>query len=239
MSLPNIETAGLGPRQLNFVLVADCSGSMAGDKMASLNYAMRAAIPAMREAAADNPETRVMVRVLRFSTGAAWHVEPTPVDALEWHDLKADGETHMGAALALAAEALTPEGMPGRQLPPVVVLVSDGQPTDAFEDGLARLMASPYGRKAIRIAIAIGSDADLDVLTRFIGHPEFRPLQAHDAEALVNRIRWATTAPVRSVSAPVTGASPVERLAQEVRMEEARMQEAPAPGAPAADAMVW
>ncbi len=135
----------------------------------------------------------------------------------------------MGAALAALAEQLTPEGMPGRQLPPVIVLVSDGQPTDDFEAGLARLMASPYGRKAIRIAIAIGADADLDVLSRFIAHPEFKPLQAHNAEALVNRIKWATTAPVKSVSAPVTGATPVQRLAQE----------AEATPAPAADAMVW
>jgi uncharacterized protein YegL len=229
MTLPNLETAGLSPRQLNFLLAVDCSGSMTGDKMASLNYALRAAIPAMREAAADNPETRVTVQVLRFSTGAAWHVEATPVERLEWQDLTADGETHMGAALAALAERLTPEGLPGRQLPPVIVLVSDGQPTDDFEAGLARLMASPYGRKAIRIAIAIGADADLDVLTRFIGHPDFRPLQAHNAEALVNRIKWATTAPVKSVSAPVTGATPVQRLAQE----------AAAAPAPAADAMVW
>lgn len=229
--LPNLDTAGLSQRQLNFFLVVDCSGSMTGDKMASLNYALRAAIPAMREAAADNPETRVTIRVLRFSTGAAWHVAPTPVESLEWQDLAADGETHMGAALTALAEQLTPEGMPGRQLPPVVVLVSDGQPTDDFEAGLARLMASPYGRKAIRIAIAIGADADLDVLTRFIGHPDFRPLQAHNAEALVSRIKWATTAPVKSVSAPVTGTTPVERLAQEAA--------ATAPPPAAADAMVW
>jgi uncharacterized protein YegL len=227
-TLPDLDQAGLSARELNFVLVVDCSGSMTGDKMASLNYALRAAIPAMREAAADNPETRVVVRVLRFSTGAAWHAAPTPVERLDWSDLAAEGETHLGAALNLLAAELTPERMPGRQLPPVVVLVSDGQPTDDFETGLSALMASPYGRKAVRIAVAIGSDADLDVLARFIGHPDFRPLQAHNAEALVQRIKWATTAPVKSVSAPVTGASPVQRLAQE------------APSAPVpADAMVW
>ena len=46
----------------------------------------------------------------------------------------------------------------------------------------------------------IGSDADIDVLNAFIAHPEFRALKAHNAQDLVNRIKWATTAPVRTVS---------------------------------------
>jgi uncharacterized protein YegL len=97
----------------------------------------------------------------------------------------------------------------------VIVLVTDGQPTDDFNDGLKALMASPYGSKSLRVAIAIGSDADLGVLQRFIGHPEFKPLRANNAQDLVNRIKWATTAPVKAVSSPVTGSSPVNVLAQE------------------------
>ena len=208
LPLPDLEMVGLARRSLNVILVLDCSGSMTGQKMASLNYAMRAAIPAMRTAAEDNPEIDVLVRVLRFSTGADWHVgEATPVERFEWVSLEAGGETQLGAALDLMNEVLTPEAMPGRQLPPVIVLVSDGHPTDDYQPHLDRLLRSPFGSRAVRVAVAIGSDADLDVLDRFIAHPDFRPLVAHNAEALVDRIKWATTAPVKSVSSPaVAGA---------------------------------
>ncbi len=47
----------------------------------------------------------------------------------------------------------------------------------------------------MRLAIAIGQDADLDVLQRFIGMPaeERAPLRADNAEMLVENIRWAST----------------------------------------------
>ncbi len=212
--LPGLGAAQLVRRQLHVILALDCSGSMTGDKIASLNYAMRAAIPEMRTAAEDNPETDVLIRVLRFSSRAEWHVAaPTPVGQFEWQDVTAGGETGMGEALAMMADVLRPERMPGRQLPPVLVLVSDGQPSDDFEAGLKRLFDSPYGSRSLRVAIAIGSDADYEVLERFIAHPEFKPLRANNAQDLVNRIKWATTAPVKSVSQARNAPDPVTQLA--------------------------
>jgi uncharacterized protein YegL len=82
--------------------------------------------------------------------------------------------------------------------------MSDGHPTDAFEAGLITLNALPWGKKAVRIAIAIGTDADLEALTRFMGHSERQPLMATNAEQLVRFIRWASTAVLQSVSAPPT-----------------------------------
>ncbi len=234
-ALPSMDAIGIARRQLHFVFVLDCSGSMAGEKMASLNYALASAIPAMREAAADNPETDLLVRVVRFSDTAHWHVAtPTPVAAFRWTDLTAGGETRLGAALSLVASGLTADHMPGRQLPPVVVLVSDGQPTDDHKAGLAALVTSPYGRKSIRLAIAIGGDADIDVLDAFIGHPEFRALEAHNAQELVQRIRWATTAPVKTVSSPTVGAaSPLQALSA-----DADASQRGTPGS-SSDDLVW
>jgi uncharacterized protein YegL len=213
VALPS--TAELSRRQLHLVIAVDCSGSMQGDKIASLNHALKTAIPAMQDAAGDNPETDVLVRAICFSSGAHLHVGPVLVDNFEWQDVQADGTTDMGRALHLIADQMTPAGMPGRQLPPVIVLVTDGQPTDDFNDGLKALMASPYGSKSLRVGIAIGSDADLGVLQRFIGHPEFKPLRANNAQDLVNRIKWATTTPVKTVSSGVTGSGAVNALAHE------------------------
>jgi uncharacterized protein YegL len=193
----------LATRPLHFIFIADCSTSMAGEKIASLNQAIREALPHMREVARSNPNARVLVRAVRFSSGAQWHVsQPTDVEAFQWTDLDVDGCTDMGQALRMVADAMKTPPMPERALPPVLVLVSDGQPTDDFNAGLKALMDQPWGKKAVRISVGIGHDADGDVLQRFIGHAELQPLVAHNVDQLVRYIRWASTAVVQAASAP-------------------------------------
>jgi uncharacterized protein YegL len=199
----------LATRPLHFIWIADCSGSMRVDgKIQSLNTAIREAIPHMQKVASENPNAQVLVRALTFSSGAQWHIsQPTPVEEFKWVDLKANGETDMGKALSMVAEQLRIPPMTDRALPPVLVLISDGLPTDNFKKGLAELMEQAWGKKAVRMAIAIGSDADHDVLQRFIGHPEIKPLQANNSEALANYIKWVSTAVLRSASAPASQSS--------------------------------
>jgi uncharacterized protein YegL len=192
---PAFGLEAVGRRQLNVFFLVDCSGSMSGAKINSLNMAMRMAVPEMRKAALGNPLVDVVVRVLRFSDGAAWHVEgPVPVGEFEWSDLVAGGDTDMGHALALAASVMPTLSAAARQFPPVVVLMSDGQPSDDFEHGLRELLATRAGAKAVRVAIAIGSDADRDVLRQFIHDGRFEPLEAHNVTQLVERIRWVSSA---------------------------------------------
>ena len=161
----------LGRRPLHFFVLADCSGSMASDgKMQALNHAIRETLPHLASVAALNPHAEVLVRVIAFSTGARWHLSvPTPADVLQWEDLVPGGFTDLGAALGLLGGALSVDAIEERALPPVLVLISDGQPTDDFDTGLARLMRQPWAQKAVRLAIAMGHDADLEVLQQFIG----------------------------------------------------------------------
>jgi len=199
----------LATRPLHFIWIADCSGSMSNDgKIQALNHAIREAIPHMRRVAEDNPNATVLVRALKFSSGASWHIgTPTPVHQFLWNDLYADGVTDLGHALTLVAEQLRTPPMEQRSLPPVLVLVSDGEPTDNFEQGLQVLDNEPWGKKAVRIAIAIGENAARDahiqeVLQKFINNPRIRPLQANNPEALVSYIKWVSTAVIQSASAP-------------------------------------
>ena len=198
----------LASRPLHFIWIADSSGSMEQDgKIQSLNTAIREAVPHMKKVAEDNPNAQVLVRAVKFSNGAQWHIsQPTPVADFGWTDLTAEGETDMGKALELVAEQLKMPPMSDRALPPVLVLVSDGQPTDDFDSGLKALMDQPWGKKAVRIAISIGKDADDDVLQKFIGNSELKPLAANSPEALVRHIKWASTAVLKSASSPAAGA---------------------------------
>jgi len=194
----------MATRPLHFIWIADCSESMRHyGKIQALNTAIREAIPHMRKEAQENSNAQALVRAVKFSSGAYWHIaQPVPVEQFEWADLEAGGVTDMGQALKLVAEQLKMPPMPERALPPVLVLISDGHPTDDFAAGLNALLDLPWGKKAVRIAIAIGGDANLEVLRRFINNPEPPPLQANSPEKLVSYIRWASTAVLKSASSP-------------------------------------
>ena len=100
----------------------------------------------MKEAAAENPNAEVMVRAVKFSSGASWHVSnAVQVEQFDWVDLEANGVTDMGKALQLVAEQLDLDVMPQQGLPPVLVLLSDGQPTDDVSVGLRELDGSALG----------------------------------------------------------------------------------------------
>jgi uncharacterized protein YegL len=193
----------LAARPLHFIWICDCSGSMEGDKIQALNNAIKESIPSMQQVADENPNAAVMVRAIKFSDGAQWHIaQPVAVKDFLWTDLTAGGLTDMGKALSMVADQLKIPPMTDRALPPVLVLISDGQPTDDFTSGLNALMKERWGQKTVRISIAIGQDADLGVLQKFIGNHEIKPLQANNAETLIKYVKWASTAVLKSASSP-------------------------------------
>jgi hypothetical protein len=94
------------------------------------------------------------------------------------------------------------------------------------------LLDLPWGKRAVRIAVAIGADADHDALAAFIANPEIPVLQANNSETLVNYVRWASTAVLKAASAPASR-----------RLGELATGNVPVPAAPAAStpstADVW
>ena len=123
-----------------------------------------------------------------------------PVEDYGWEDMDANGLTELGKAFDLLAAQLSIPPMPERALPPVIVLLSDGQPTDDYKKSMEKLKKRPWFRKAVKIAISIGQDADDEVLIEFAGNKEL-VLQANNATALAKMIKWASTT-ASMVSAP-------------------------------------
>lgn len=215
MTVPTTSRPGsaLAKRPLHFIVLADCSGSMAADgKIQALNTALRETMPHLVTVARQNPHADVRFRAIAFSSGAHWHVaDPVPVERVDWDDLSASGYTDLGAALDLLSAALTSPPMEERALPPAIVLVSDGMPTDEFQSALDRLLELPWGRRSVRTAIGIGRDADRLTLRSFLSDGQAEPLTANNPEQLVRMVRWASThaSQVASTVAPVQRFGPV------------------------------
>jgi uncharacterized protein YegL len=195
--------AGIARRQLHLFYLLDTSASMGeGGKIAALNDAMRAVLPQLLSEM-QKPErahAEMFLRIIDFSTGAHWHLEtPTKIeDYQDWPPLEASGTTDLGEALTLLAEALE-NTLPRRALPPCVLLMSDGQPTDDYFSGIEKLKALPIYNKIVKIAISCGSDCDTTVLKEFTGNMEL-VLEASNRDQFINMIRWASTSITTSAS---------------------------------------
>jgi uncharacterized protein YegL len=172
---------------------------MRGKKIATLNQAIREAIPEIQKGVEAYPQVEIVMRAIRFSDEAAWHVGPEPVALADftWPELETSGLTATAKALRLLADELSIERMPRRGLPPVCILVSDGfctDPRDEYDTAIAELSKIPWGVKAVRLAIAIGDESDYNEpeLLKFVNQDQVGLLKAHSPEELVSYIKWAS-----------------------------------------------
>ena len=201
----NLERPGgkLAARPLHFFWVVDCSGSMFGEKIGIVNDTITRVLPDMKDEADNNPNAQLLIRALKFATGASWlTAAPVSINDYVWEDLDANGVTDLGQAFDLLSAQLSVDELGTRALPPVIVLLTDGYPTDNYKKSLDNFKQLPWAKKAVKIAISIGQDADDDVLYDFTGNKEL-VLQANNASMLAKMIKWASTA-ISAVSSGVS-----------------------------------
>lgn len=198
-------------KSMVFFFVVDVSTSMQGEKIRSLNAVMRDVLPDL--VGIGGSETRISVAVLAFSSGFEWITsEPMLLEEYQnWKDLEADGVTDLGAALTELSRKMSRKSFlqaPSLSYAPVVFLLTDGFPTDNYKAGLESLSRNNWFKHGIKIALALGSGVDLDVLKEFTGDPEF-VVQADSIaqmKALVRAIS-VTSSQIGSSSSPVTSSS--------------------------------
>ena len=104
----------------------------------------------------------------------------------------------MGHAFELATNVLEDkELITSRDYRPVLILLSDGIPTDSWKDGLAHLTTSERGQKASRFAMAIGAEANIEVLQAFnndLEAPVFKANEARDIHRFFRAVTMSVTA---------------------------------------------
>jgi uncharacterized protein YegL len=191
-------------RPLPVIVLADVSGSMETDgKIQALNLAVREMLDSFKDE--SDLRAEIHVSVITFGGQASTHLPLGPAKNATWTDLGASGGTPMGAAFDLARQLVEDRNaVPGRALRPTIVLASDGQPTDAWEQPLKALLDSERGGKGFRMALAIGGDADHSVLQAFLADPEARVFRADEARQIRQFFRLVTM----SVSSRSRSANP-------------------------------
>ena len=182
-------------RTMVLFFVVDTSGSMEGAKIGTLNSAIEDIIPEIRQISKENADAQIKIAVLEFSEGAKWHT-PSPLDVAgySWNYLNADGITDFGAACKTLNEKLSRDAFMGEiagSFAPAIFLLSDGEPTDDYKKPLSDLWQNNWFKRAIKVAIAIGDDANKAVLKEFTGNIE-TVLTVHSPEALRKMIRFVS-----------------------------------------------
>lgn len=198
-----MEISTAKPRPLPVILLADISGSMSEDgKIDALNDAVNEMIRSFAEEE-DNARTEIQVAVITFGgEGGKLHKPLQSASDIQWEPMAARGRTPLGAAINLATDMLEDrEQIPSRAYRAALILVSDGLPNDEWRGPLERLLNSERGSKADRFAMAIGDDADHNMLIEFLASPEAQVFQAHEARQIRNFFQWVTmTIATRSFS---------------------------------------
>ena len=183
-------------RVLPIFFIIDKSGSMHGDNSAGINNAMKNVLPAIAEISHNNLETKIHVAVLEFSTTAEWmHDGLIEANDFIWKEIKAGGSTSLGAACVELASKLTRKTFMsydyGYKTPPIIVLLTDGEPADDFEEGLRSLQNNNWFKHSTKIAISIGNDTDMNVLEKFTDNIE-AVVKVHNIDALKAMIHTIT-----------------------------------------------
>ena len=208
-------------RTMTLFFVIDTSGSMEGNKIGAVNDAVVNVLPMLDEISQTNPDAEIKVAALEFSTGCQWlYNEPKLASEFVWQDVKAGGLTSLGAACAELSGKLSRSGYmqaASGSFAPAIILLSDGGPTDDFHGGLTKLKANNWFKAAIKIAIAIGDDADKDVLKDFTGSSE-AVFTVHNIEALkqIIRVVAVTSSQIGSKSSTAGDVTKQEQVIKDV-----------------------
>lgn len=178
------------PKPLPVLLLLDVSGSMSGEKIYTLNKAVSEMIDSFKNETVD---VDIQVAVITFGRECKVIQEYTNASDIKWQDLYADGNTPLGECLRLAKEMIEDKEItPSRAYRPAVILVSDGYPTDIWQEYMTSFISSGRSSKCDRMAMAIGNNADKEMLSLFLKGTKNHLFEAHEASDILKFFKYVT-----------------------------------------------
>lgn len=179
-------------RPLPVILLLDRSGSMSGEKISTLNSAVNDMIQSFKTA--GQGEVEINLGIISFGDGgASYDLQLQPVAGISNMSLQANGGTPMGMALRMAKDLIEDkEIIPSKGYRPAVVLVSDGEPNDDWEQPMNNFIGDGRSSKCERFAMAIGTSQEDPVLNKFLSGTENKVFLASDASKIRDFFKFVT-----------------------------------------------
>ena len=185
-------------KNLVIFYLIDSSGSMSGSKIGIVNNTMDEVIPEIRNIGGSDSD--IKIAVLQFDSNLKWmDSEPQSVETFTWKSLNAYGLTRMGDAFKELNQKMSRNAFlksPGLSFAPVIILLSDGEPTDDYEKGLEELKNNKWFKYSLKVAIAIGSDANKDILEEFTDNSEL-VLESANGKQLADMLKFVSIASIQ------------------------------------------
>jgi uncharacterized protein YegL len=200
-------------RALPVFILLDVSGSMRGEKIETVNVALKEMLNSFKKI--ENPKGIIELCLLTFGGDKVEIIKPlSKIEDGDVYTLTANGNTPMGMAFEKVAEMIEDQSIvSSRAYTPTVVLISDGNPTDYDASGktldeifewnaLKAIHSGTRSSKAVKLAMGIGGDVDMNILKAFINNDEVPVISAKDNNTISKFFEWVTmSVSVRSVSA--------------------------------------
>lgn len=217
-------------RQLNLFYLIDTSYSMEGQKIESINQVMPEVINMVADISENNQDNaKIMVSCMSFNTTSEWmYDKPVEATNFNWTPLTVTGCTQVGEVCKKLEAALHrgSKDNPGVMFSetghknPCIIILSDGEPTDNWKTEFDKLKHNAWFKAATKLAIAIGNDADTNMLAEFVGNKEL-VIGVHNIQGLKKMISTASCSVSRvgSQSAGTSTSNSSDQILQDIKKE--------------------
>lgn len=171
-----LENGALPRRVMTLFMLLDTSSSMSNEgNIGKVNRAVEETLQQLKDISDGNFDAEIRVAIMSFNSKCTWVTNgAVALEDVQWNDLSASGLTSMGAAFTELESKLSRSQFLASATgayAPVLILLSDGFPTDDIEKGLQALKHNNWYKVATKVAISVDSGAD-DALIKFTGSSE-------------------------------------------------------------------
>ncbi len=195
---------------MDLILMIDISGSMNGHKIAAVTDALENVKETLSDYSYDHEPVRICIQL--FSRDVRWYLEqPTPIENFQWEEPYCTGMTSLGMACTSLSEYLKTGTLSDNIK---ILLISDGCPTDDYDEGLDSLMELNIFKTSDRYAIGLGDEADIPTLVKFTGDPD-RVYNVTDLDRLLDCITMTIVDNTQPIQPPAPTPEPSNQESDE------------------------